>query len=451
MTTAQNPMGTKPVFPLLMRMSIPPIISMLIQSMYNVVDSIFVAWLSDDALTAVSLAYPLQNLVLAVAVGFGVGANAYIARNLGEGNHQNVNKAASMGVIFTTIHAVIFLLVGLFGSRPFLQMFTKDPEVLEMSVGYTTIVISLAFGSMYHIYIEKLFQSVGNMFVPMILQGVGAIVNIVLDPIFIFGKFGAPALGVNGAAVATVAGQMTACTLAILYFIRTDTGIQISRKDLKIEPEIAKRMYAVGIPSALMTAMPSLLVGVLNALLVELHSLAVAAFGLYFKLQTFVYMPASGLIQGMRPLVSYNYGACNKKRMHQVIHASLIVTAAIMGVGTLLFWLAPRQIMGMFDANSAMLELGVPMLRITSLGFLISTFGIVFSGCFEALGKGARSLTISLIRQLIVIPPLALLLSKEWGLNGVWATFPVAETLAAIVAAVLYLKMMHKMKFPKEQ
>lgn len=446
MTKIENPMGTQPVFPLLMKMSIPPIISMLIQSMYNVVDSIFVARLSNEALTAVSLAYPLQNLVLAVAVGFGVGANAYIARNLGEGNHHNVGKAASMGVVFTTLHALLFVIIGLFGAEPFLRMFTNDPQVLAMSIGYTRIVIALSFGSLYHIYIEKLFQSVGNMFIPMILQGVGAIVNIVLDPIFIFGKFGVPAMGVNGAAIATVAGQITACVLAIVYFIFTDTGIIIRVKDMKIDGNIARKIYAVGIPSAMMTAMPSLLVGVLNALLVELHELAVAVFGLYFKLQTFVYMPAGGLIQGMRPLVSYNYGAGKKQRMNEVIRWSLVITAVIMAFGTILFWGFPKQIMGLFDADNAMLTLGVPMLRITSLGFLVSTIGVVLSGCFEALGKGVQSLSISLLRQLVVIPPLALVLSRVFGLDGVWMTFPVAEMLAALVAVVLYRIMMRKIE-----
>lgn len=442
MNHTQNPMGTRPVFPLLVSMSIPPIISMLIQSMYNVVDSIFVARLSNDALTAVSLAYPLQNLVLAVAVGFGVGANAYIARNLGQGNRHNVGKAASMGVVFTTLHALLFVLIGIFGAKPFLQMFTKDPNVLQMSIGYTRIVIALSFGSLYHIYIEKLFQSVGNMVIPMILQGVGAIVNIILDPIFIFGKFGVPAMGVNGAAIATVAGQFTACGLAILYFIRTDTGIEVSVKEMKPDAEIAKSMYAVGIPSAAMTAMPSILVGVLNALLAELHTLAVAVFGLYCKLQMFVYMPAAGLIQGMRPLVSYNYGAGKKDRMHQVIHWSMVITAIIMALGTALFWIFPGQIMGLFDADADMLALGIPMLRITSLGFLVSTVGIVLSGCFEALGKGAASLSVSLIRQLIVIPPLAMIFSGIWGLDGVWIAFPTAEVLAAVVAIIFYRRLM---------
>ena len=257
MKHTEHPMGTRPVLPLLVSMSLPAITSMLIQSLYNVVDSIFVARVSNDALTAVSLAYPLQNMVLAVAVGFGVGANAYIARNLGEGNQRNVDRAASMGMVFTTIHAVIFLLIGLLGSEPFLGMFTNDPEILRMSSSYTRIVICLSFGSLYHIYIEKLFQAVGNMFVPMILQGVGAIVNIVLDPILIFGLLGLPALGVTGAAVATVAGQMTACSLAVLYFFRTNPGIHITLPDMRPDRSIAKRIYAVGVPSGLMTAMPA--------------------------------------------------------------------------------------------------------------------------------------------------------------------------------------------------
>lgn len=308
----QNPMGSRPVLPLLVSMSLPPILSMLIQSLYNVVDSIFVARLSSDALTAVSLAYPLQNLVLAVAVGYGVGSNAFVARSLGQGDQRSVDKAASMGMVFTGIHALAFLLIGLFGSEPFLWLFTTDEQVLSMSLVYTRIVICLAFGSLFHIYIEKLLQSVGNMFVPMILQGVGAIVNIVLDPILIFGLLGAPRMGVAGAAVATVAGQLTACTMAMIYFFRAKTGMHITRRDMKVDWNIARKIYGVGIPSCLMTAMPSLLVGVLNALLVELHELAVAVFGLYFKLQTFVYMPANGLIQGMRPIVSYNYGARQK-------------------------------------------------------------------------------------------------------------------------------------------
>ena len=418
MPQAENPMGTKPVFPLLMGMAIPPIISMLIQSLYNVVDSVFVARLSQDALTAVSLAYPLQNLVLAVAVGYGVGANAFIARSLGEGNRQAVDRAAGMGLVFTGLHSLVFLLVGLFGAAPFLRLFNQDAGVLAMSESYTRIVICLAFGSLFHIYIEKLFQAVGNMVVPMILQGVGAIVNIALDPVLIFGLLGLPALGVTGAAIATIIGQMTACTLAVIYFIRTDTGIHIRLSGLRPQAAIAKKIYAVGVPSCMMAAMPSLLVGALNALLATLHSQAVAVFGIYFKLQTFVYMPANGLVQGMRPIVSYNYGAGKAQRMRATLKDSLLVTAGIMALGTVLFWALPVPIMQLFGADAGMMALGVPMLRIASLGFLASTLGTVLAGGFEALGKGMDSLLITLIRQLLVIPPLAVCLSRVWGLSA---------------------------------
>ena len=451
MTNAKNLMGTKPILPLLVSMSVPSILSMLIQSLYNVVDSIFVAWLSNDALTAVSLAYPLQNLVLAVAVGFGVGINAYIARNLGEGNQHRVDQAASMGVIFTTIHAVIFILVGLFGSEPFLHMFTNDPDPADECQLHPHCDLSVLWQPVSYIYrktvpsgwehgrTDDFARRRGDC-----KQIAGAAANIVLDPILIFGMFGLPAMGVTGAAVATVTGQMTACGLAVFCFLRTRTGIRITRKDMKIDAGIAKRIYAVGVPSGLMTAMPSLLVSILNALLVGLHTLAVAAFGLYFKLQTFVYMPGNGLIQGMRPIVSYNYGAGQGRRLHLVIRWSLALTAIIMALGTLIAWGVPRQIMGLFDADEAMIAVGVPMLRITSLGFLVSTLGTVMAGCFEALGKGLYSLSISLLRQLLVIPPLAMVFSLSWGLNGVWAAFPVAEALAALVAVLLYRKVMRQ-------
>ncbi|GKI15597.1 MATE family efflux transporter [Oscillospiraceae bacterium] len=448
MPQAENPMGTKPVFPLLMGMAIPPIISMLIQSLYNVVDSVFVARLSQDALTAVSLAYPLQNLVLAVAVGYGVGANAFIARSLGEGNRQAVDRAAGMGLVFTGLHSLAFLLVGLFGAAPFLRLFNQDAGVLAMSESYTRIVICLAFGSLFHIYIEKLFQAVGNMVVPMILQGVGAIVNIALDPVLIFGLLGLPALGVTGAAIATIIGQMTACTLAVIYFIRTDTGIHIRLSGLRPQAAIAKKIYAVGVPSCMMAAMPSLLVGALNALLATLHSQAVAVFGIYFKLQTFVYMPANGLVQGMRPIVSYNYGAGKAQRMRATLKDSLLVTAGIMVLGTVLFWALPVPIMQLFGADAGMMALGVPMLRIASLGFLASTLGTVLAGGFEALGKGMDSLLITLIRQLLVIPPLAVCLSRVWGLAGVWAAFPVAEGLAALVAVLLFRRTLRRLQAP---
>ena len=448
---SSNAMGTRPVLPLLLSMSVPPMISMLIQSMYNVVDSIFVARLSQNALTAVSLAFPLQNLVLAVAVGLGVGLNACIARSLGAGDPEKANDAAAHGLVFTTIHALLFVLVGVFGTRPFLQMFTTDPEVLEMGCQYSYIVICLSFGSLYHIFIEKIFQATGNMVAPMILQGVGAIINIVLDPILIFGLFGLPAMGVPGAAIATVAGQMTACALAVALFVKGDCPVRIHMKGFRLKGAVAAQVYSVAVPSGLMVALPSLLVGMLNAILSAFSQTAVAVFGAYFKLQTFVYMPASGLVQGMRPIMSFNYGAGRRDRMHQILRSSLLVTGGIMLVGWLLFTLLPGPIMALFGADARMSAMGASALRIISLGFVVSTVGFVLAGAFEALGKGVQSLTVSMIRHLIVIPPLAWALSKPFGLAGVWASFPIAELLAAVVAVVLYRHTMKHLPIPAVQ
>ena len=381
----------------------------------------------------------------------GVGLNACIARSLGAGDPEKANDAAAHGLVFTTIHALLFVLVGVFGTRPFLQMFTTDPEVLEMGCQYSYIVICLSFGSLYHIFIEKIFQATGNMVAPMILQGVGAIINIVLDPILIFGLFGLPAMGVPGAAIATVAGQMTACALAVALFVKGDCPVRIHMKGFRLKGAVAAQVYSVAVPSGLMVALPSLLVGMLNAILSAFSQTAVAVFGAYFKLQTFVYMPASGLVQGMRPIMSFNYGAGRRDRMHQILRSSLLVTGGIMLVGWLLFTLLPGPIMALFGADARMSAMGASALRIISLGFVVSTVGFVLAGAFEALGKGVQSLTVSMIRQLIVIPPLAWALSKPFGLAGVWASFPIAELLAAVVAVVLYRHTMKHLPIPAVQ
>ncbi len=439
-TTIENPMGTRPVFPLLMRMAIPPMISMLIQSMYNIVDSIFVAQISQDALTAVSLAFPLQNLALAVAVGFGVGLNACIARNLGAGNQKAVDSAAAHGFYFSLLHSILFVIIGWLGSGPFLSLFSQDPEILKMGYEYSSIVLCLSFGNMFHLYTEKMFQAMGSMLFPMAMQAFGAGLNIVLDPLFIFGAFGLPGMGVKGAAVATILGQIAAASLSFFCFVRHSGEIHLSLRNFKLNGKILRDVYSVTIPSAIMMSLPSILVGILNGILAGLSQVGVAILGLYFKLQTFVYMPGSGLIQGMRPIVSYNYGAGKWDRMKQTVKCSSLVTVLLMAAGTLVFLLAPQQIMGLFQAQGELLESGVQALGIISLGFVVSSVGVVFSGVFEALGKGGRSLAISLIRQLLVIPPLALLLAGPLGMGatGVWVSFPAAELLAAVVALFLY-------------
>lgn len=431
-------MGNKPVLTLLLSMSFPPMLSMLVQSMYNIIDSIFVARLGEEALTAVSLAFPLQNLVLSAAVGLGVGLNSVIARNLGAGNMERAEKAAVQGLALTALHSVIFVLIGLFLTKPFFHIFTQNEAVYSMGCEYTYLVICLSAGSLFHITIEKMFQATGSMVIPMLMQGFGAIINIILDPVMIFGYFGFPALGVAGAAYATLIGQFSACILSVALFVKKG-GIRLHLKGFRPDGPLIKSIYSVAVPSAVMSALPSLLVGILNGFLASVSQTAVAVLGIYFKLQTFVYMPANGVVQGMRPIIGYNYGAGDKKRLGAVIKTACLVTGGIMAVGTLLFIGIPGQIMQMFDAGNTMHTMGIPALRIISIGFLVSTLGITLSGTFEALGLGFQSLAVSLLRQLVITVPLAAVFLQVFGVTGVWAAFPVAEVIAAIAAVLIFL------------
>lgn len=439
-----NKMGTRPVFSLLMSMAAPPILSMLIQSLYNIVDSLFVARISTDAMNAVNFAYPIQNLILAVAVGAGVGINSYIARNLGAGNQDEADSTVTHGLILSGVHALLFIVFGLFCIEPFFRFFTTSPDVLEMGVQYTSIVVFFSFGTIFHIAIEKVFQATGMMVIPMILQGVGAIINIILDPIFIFGWGFIPPMGVRGAAIATVIGQISAMTLSMLLFFGMKHEVRAKFRHFRFSFRTVRKIYAVGIPSAIMTALASVLVLGLNALLVKISDMAVWVFGIYFKLQTFVYMPANGLVQGARPLFSFNYGAKSRRRVMDTLKYSLLVVGGIMLVGTLLFLFFPKSILQMFNAVPQALEIGIPALRIICLSYLVSTVGVVLSSLFESLGKGVQSLTISLLRQFLITLPLAYILAGPLGVTGIWITFPIAETTAAIVAVILLLRLLKK-------
>lgn len=442
MERKENVMGTKPLFPLLISMALPPIVSMLIQSMYNVVDSIFVARLSEQALTAVSLVFPLQNLSLAFSVGLGVGLNSCVARWLGSGDMKRTRMAVTHGMILAGLHGLVFIFVGLFLSRPFLAMFTEDPQILDMAVSYSVIVICWTFGSHFHIAAEKIFQAVGNMVVPMVLQGIGAIINIILDPIFIFGYFGVPAFGVRGAAIATIIGQLTACVLALILMYKTKNVIKPQWKGFHFDKRIIRDIYQVAVPSGLLVAMPSLLIGILNRLLAGFSATSVAVLGLYYKMQTFVYMPANGLIQGLRPIAGYNFGAKKIDRLKEAVNVGLKVCGVIMLLGSILFIGFPGLIMQLFGASPEMMTMGTQALRIIGLGFLVSTLSLIYSGTFEALGRGLESLIVSILRQLIIIPPLAFVLTRFMGVTGVWAAFPVAEFAAAAVALLLWKKTM---------
>lgn len=443
MKKTENLMGTKPIFPLLMSMAIPPMISMLIQSMYNIIDSIYVAQLGEKALSAVSLIFPLQNLTNAVAVGFGVGVNACVAMSLGAKDDDKVNSTATHGIILSLIHGIIFIITGMILTKPFLNIFTNDKEILNLGYEYGSIVICFSFGFLIYLVIEKLFQAVGNMTTPMILTILGAVINIILDPIFIFGKFGVPAMGIKGAAIATVIAQMVSFILGVILFRKRNGGINITLNNFKFDKDIILRLYGIGVPSSIMMAMPSLLISILNGILVQVSQVSVAVLGIYYKLQTFVYMPANGVVQGMRPIISYNYGANNKKRVRSTLKVSLIVVMSIMAVGTLLLLFIPKEILHLFNATDNMMDIGIKALRIISLGFIISSVSIIYSGAFEALGKGVESLIVSLLRQLIILVPLSVILLKLFNLNGVWISFPISEIISAIVSIILMKKILN--------
>lgn len=434
----QEFMRTKPILPLLLSMGVPMMISMLIQSLYNIVDSIYVSRLGTDAITAISLVYPLQNVIMAVSVGVGVGVGSVISMNLGAGDQEKADRAASVGMFLTFIHVAVFILIGIFVTKPFLQLFTKDAQVLQWACDYGYIVMIVSFGSLIQICFEKIYQSVGAMMTTMLALGVSCVINIILDPIFIFGYFGVPAMGVRGAAIATVIGQIAGMILYIILYRKRGLAVCISFKKMRPEAELVRQIYSVGIPSTLMLALPSVLVSVLNAILSAFSEVYVAVLGLFLKLQSFIYMPANGIVQGMRPIIGYNYGAGEKKRMHKTIRVGLILTAAIMAVGTLAAQLFPQAILSMFDADIQLMDKGVEALRIISIGFIVSSVGVIFCGTFEALGMGMKSLIVSLTRQFAVNIILGWILTIPFGAAGIWLAYPVAELLGAAAAVILF-------------
>lgn len=436
-------MRTRPVFSLLMSMSVPMMLSMLIQSLYNIVDSIYVSRLGTAALTAVSLAYPLQNVIVSVAVGIGVGIGSAISIHLGAGRQEEANRAATLGMALTVLHCVLFVLLGIFVTKPFLRLFTSDASILRQSCDYTYIVLCFSFGCLLQIAMEKIFQSIGEMKITMILLASGCIINIILDPIMIFGLLGFPALGVKGAAVATVIGQIAAFFLYIVVYLRRKFAVEIHPRHLKPDFAVIRQIYSVGIPSSIMMTLPSILVSILNGVLGAFSDVYVAALGVYFKLQTFIYMPANGIVQGMRPIIGYNYGAGESRRVRSIIRYGMLSAAALMLLGTLLSLLIPAQIFSLFDADAELLSAGVTALRVISLGFLVSTIGIIYAGTFEGLGQGAYSLIISLLRQFIITIPCAVILSRFLGPVGVWISFPAGEFCASIVALILLKKFRH--------
>ncbi|WP_195985113.1 MATE family efflux transporter [Clostridium sp. D33t1_170424_F3] len=436
----QNKMGTAPVFPLILSMSLPAMFSMLVQALYNVVDSYFVAKISENALTAVSLAFPIQNLLIAVGVGTAVGINSLISRRLGENRRADADSAATHGIVLGVFNWVLFAIFGLFCSRMFFAAFTGTQEVIEMGQQYMSIVCIFSFGIFVEVNIEKTLQATGNMIWPMIFQLIGAVTNIILDPIFIFGMFGMPKMGVAGAAIATVAGQILAMIVSIVVIFIKEHEVTIHFRGFHIDWGTIKNIYSVGFPAIIMQSIGSVMVMGMNAILIAFTETAVAFFGVYFKLQSFVFMPVFGLTQGIMPIIGFNYGARKKSRLMSTIRIGSIIALVIMGCGMLLFWAIPGQLLMIFNASQNMLEIGVPALRTISLCFMPAAMGILFSTVFQAVGRGVSSLIISVLRQLVVLLPAAFLLSQI-GLRPIWYAFPIAEIASLIASIFLFVRL----------
>lgn len=443
----ENKMGVMPINKLLITMSLPIIISMLVQACYNIVDSIFVAQISENALTAVSLAFPAQNLLIAFAGGTAVGINALLARSLGEKNQEHANSVANHAIIIWITMSIIFAVIGVTCGRFFFSVQTTDQEILTLGIQYFSIVVGLSFGLFGQFTFERLLQATGRTVQTMITQGLGAIINIIFDPIFIFGLFGFPEMGVAGAALATVLGQIIACLLGIFINIKHNPDIQFSLKGFRPEWIIIKRIYAISIPSIIMQSIGSIMTYGMNIILIGFSTTATAVFGVYFKLQSFFFMPVFGLNNGLIPIVSYNYGARKKERMVGVIKLAMIYATGMMIIGIIVFETVPDVLFSLFNASEHMLSLGVPALRIIAIHFIFAGFGIVCSAVFQAVSKGTYSLIISLIRQLIVLLPAAFLLSLLGNVNLVWFAFPIAEIVSALCAFFFFKKVVRKLDF----
>ena len=439
----ENKMGTQPVNRLLVSMSVPMMISMLVQALYNVVDSMFVSWINENALTAVSLAFPAQNLMIAVAVGTGVGINALMSKSLGEKNFDRVNKSASNAVFLAACSYLVFALLGLFFSRFFFLSQIQVEEIVDYGTDYLQICTICSFGMFGQITFEKFLQSTGKTFYTMLTQGLGAIINIIFDPIFIFGYFGFPKMGVAGAAVATVMGQILDFFLAVFFCLTRNPEVHLSLRGFRPSGRIIRSIYAIGMPSIIMTAISSVMTFGMNKILVTFSSTATAVFGVYFKLQSFVFMPIFGLNNGMVPIVAYNYGAKKPDRIVTTAKLSIFYAVCIMLIGLAVFQFLPDKLLLIFEASENMLSIGVPALRIISINFIFAGYGVVCSSLFQALGHGVLSLWVSLLRQLVFLLPAAFLLSLLGEVGYVWLAFPISE-VASVIFSSIFLRHVYR-------
>jgi len=439
MTQQENKMGVMPVGRLLATMSVPMMISMLVQALYNVVDSMFVSRIDEYALTALSMAFPIQNLMIAVAVGLGVGLNAVLSRALGAKDQESVARAADSGMLLMAICGAVFMLGGATIVRPFYEAQTDIAEIIEYGVSYTTIIMLAGMGVFFQVLFERTLQSTGRTVLTMISQGIGAITNIILDPIMIFGLLGMPRMGVAGAALATIIGQWIAATVGLFMNLKMNPEVGIGRHRFRVHGATLRRILVIGVPSVIMQSIGSVMTFLMNQILIAFSSTAVAVFGVYFKLQSFVFMPVFGLNNGTVPIVAYNYGARKPERVTQTIKYGICAATTIMAVGALIFQTLPDKLLMIFDASEEMMRIGVPALRIISLSFPVAGLCIGCGSVFQALGYSVYSMITSLVRQLVVLIPCAFIIGKLTGnVTMVWWAFVIAELISLVLTLYFY-------------
>lgn len=434
----QTFMKEKKILPLVVSMSLPMVISMAVNSLYNIIDSYFVARMSENAMTALALVYPVQNLLNAIAIGFGIGLNSCIAFYSGADEPERASRAATLGALLSVLHGIILSVVSIAGMPLFLKSFSSDPEITHLALHYADRAFLFAPVIALELSFEKLFQAAGQMKVSMSCMLCGCIANIILDPLMIFGIGFFPALGIAGAAYATGIGQCITLIAYLLFYLFRPIPVRIARKHLVFETAIVRKMYSVGISATLNLALPSLLISVLNGLLADFSQKYVLVLGVYYKLQTFIYLTANGIIQGIRPLMGYNFGAGEYGRVRKIYHTALRMNLGIMAVGTCLSWVVPGRLIGLFTDSTETIQIGTTALHIISLGFMVSAVSITSSGALEGLGKGTQSLWISLFRYVCVIIPAAFLFSRLLGANGVWLAFCFTEFITALFSHIIY-------------
>ncbi len=440
----ENKMGVMPVGKLLITMSLPMIISMLVQAAYNIVDSIFVAAINEDALTALSLAFPVQNLLIGVATGTGVGVNALLSKALGEKNFEKVNKIATNGVFLSFMGYLLFLAFGIFGSRFFFMIQTDNQQIIEYGTSYVSICTICSLFVFMEIIFERLMQSTGRTIYSMFTQGIGAIVNIILDPILIFGLFGLPRLEVTGAAIATVTGQFVACVMGIVLNQKFNPDVKLRFKGFRPNTKIIGKIYSIGIPSIIMVGIGSVMNFGLNKILIAFSTTATAVLGVYYKLQSFAFMPIFGLNNGVIPIVAYNFGAGKRSRLLKCVKYAVILAEGILFLAILVFQFLPVQLLSIFNASETMISMGMHAFRIISLSYFFAGICIALGSVFQALGHGVLSMTVSICRQLVVLLPVAWLLSLSGNVNLVWWAFPIAEIASLTVSLLSFLYLYKK-------